>query len=676
METIAEADALRRLQTDRGLRAETIARFGIKLWTDHEGTQFYRYRCSDWPDGPERLKRVNGSKPKYKWLGTYTKGPYDVYGLSAAREIDANNLLLVEGEPDVWVCQQAGLPAVSFTHGANSPPDQGLRTLAGTGARITVIYDVDTAGQQGTHRVASALRELGSDATVRRLPDDKPEKYDLTDLYKDCGFDDQQFRDTVDGLHEAAAADLTDHEAESGPLAGLCVIEDQSAKYDAHRFVTLHGDKARWVRGPNKWLIYCPEHQRWRFDDSNVLVNGLAMDLGPQMRRELQRHVLTQGNEKAISEAIRYIRNKVESSQGIAGFVHLARSFKEVQIELDELDPDPWLLGVKNGVVDLRSGTLRAGQPTDFITKQCSVPFIHDAEAPRFTQCMEDWHPDPAIRKYVQRMAGHMLIGAQREHAFFILYGGGRNGKGTFVRAIQNVLGEYARVIDHSLLVKGKKQEHATVKAALRGALLAVASETDSGAKLDEASIKNLTGGDVISARGMHEDPYEFTPRFSLWIQTNHLPAFSGPDRGIKARTKVVPFTQSFEGEKGDPGLDEALRAEATGILRWVVEGCLDYLRVGLSEPEGIRAATLRYQESQNHVGHFINDAALWFNDAVSIQTAVLNAAADKWCRENGVEFQPFVRELNKHLAEERGLRKESRRPERIATWYGVGVKS
>src|SRR5439155_11202182 len=183
------------------------------------------------------------------------------------------------------------------------------------------------------------------------------------------------------------------------------------------------------------------------------------------------------------------------------------------------------------------------------------------------------WFPDAEVRAYVHRLAGAALVGAQFDHLFVIHYGGGGYGKGTFTRHLQAVLGPYAVEVHLSLLVEQRHSEHDTVKADLFRRRLAVAVETERRVKLAEASVKNLTGGDRIRARRMREDPWAFDPTHALWLQTNHLPEISGRDDGIWRRVRVVKWEASFKRTQ-DPTLDPTLDAEASGILRWLVEGC------------------------------------------------------------------------------------------------------
>ncbi|MFC1662413.1 phage/plasmid primase, P4 family [Gemmatimonadota bacterium] len=329
--------------------------------------------------------------------------------------------------------------------------------------------------------------------------------------------------------------------------------------------------------------------------------------------------------------------------------------------------------------IDLRTGTFRPADPADLMTLQAPVQWDEDARAPRWEQALVEWFPDEEVRAYVKRVAGSALVGAQRDHVFVIHCGGGRNGKGTFCRALQRTLGSYAAVIHLSLLVEQRYSHHDTVKADLFRARLAVASETQRRVKLDEASVKNLTGGDRVTARRMREDPWEFDPTHSLWLQTNHLPEIGGRDRGIWSRIRVVKWVATFEDKDQDQTLDETLAAEAPGIMRWMVEGCLEWQREGLAEPEQVIRETLAYRQAEDTFSRFADDTGLVFSRNLEIQAGELQELLVEWAQAEGLE--PPAKELGCWLREN-GVRQARRRftdpsgnRRQARFWLGVGIE-
>ena len=309
----------------------------------------------------------------------------------------------------------------------------------------------------------------------------------------------------IDANDEAFMAELAaPEEAQQPSSAPTLEDRDTSDADNASRLIELHGGVLRFVPPWKKWLRFSDSEQRWIRDDANVHVYELAKDVGQNLKRDTLAITDSRDAEKKFKHALKSL-----SKHGIESMVKLARGVEGVPLDHELLDSNPWLLGVKNGVVDLRSGELRPAVPDDLMTMQCAVVFDEHAKCPNWDRANEDWFPDPEVRKYVQRVAGSALVGAQRDHVFIIMYGDGRNGKGTFIRALQRVLGAYATVIHLSLLTKDSK-EHDTVKASLFRSRLAVASETERRVRLDEASVKNLTGRDRIrSERGTHGPPSE-----------------------------------------------------------------------------------------------------------------------------------------------------------------------
>lgn len=471
--------------------------------------------------------------------------------------------------------------------------------------------------------------------------------------------------------HAAEAPDSDDLQGPTGPDATTAEGTFTDAG-NAARLVMLHGERLHYAPPWRKWLVFQQERGTWILDSGDVLIRELAKDVGIGLKQDAVHETDKDNAEKLLKFAFRSL-----NAHGISGMVDLARGIDGIPLDHERLDRDEWLLGVENGVIDLRAGNLRGADPADLMTMQCPVRYDPSATAPRFKKAMEEWFPDEELRTYVQRIAGAALVGAQRDHVFIIHYGGGRNGKGTFVRALQRVLGRYAVVIHLSLLVVQKYSQHDTIRAELFRARLAVASETQRRVRLDEASVKNLTGGDRITARRMREDPWEFDPTHSLWLQTNHLPEIAGRDRGIWSRIRVVKWVSTFEG-KEERGLDDKLTAEAQGILAWLVQGCLEWQKHGLTEPEAVIRETLAYREAEDTFSRFATEMGLVFRADLEIQAGELQRLLAEWADTEGIVAprQEVATWLHEHDATQRrkkwkddgGKRRQAR------FWTGIGV--
>lgn len=423
----------------------------------------------------------------------------------------------------------------------------------------------------------------------------------------------------------AADPDADPEDAPSGGAAPRKVADADNAQ----RLVEMHGDKIRYVVQWGRWLVW--QDGRWVEDPYDVYVSKLAMDVGHSLREQAASLF---GKE---AEALFKLGTQALQTSRIANMVRLARSFPSVQIHHEQLDADPWLLGVRNGVVDLRTGKLRGSKPEDLVTMQCPVDYRPAAQAPRWEQAMEEWFPDAETRAYVQRLAGAALHGGQKDHIFVIDHGHGRNGKGTYTRAVQRVLGPYC-VLVHKDLLAGTRDQHDTVKAALFRARLAFASETQRRVRLREESIKALTGGDRIQARRMREDPWEFNPTHMLRLNTNYLPQVNGRDEGIWRRIRVVEWISDFEGRE-DKGLDDRLAAEAPGILRWMIEGCIAWQERGLDEPEAVLEATADYRSNEDTCTKLAADSGWEFGEGYEARGAEVQQQVNRWKQATGSDM-------------------------------------
>jgi putative DNA primase/helicase len=296
-------------------------------------------------------------------------------------------------------------------------------------------------------------------------------------------------------------------------------------------------------------------------------------------------------------------------------------------------DSDPWLLATPSGTVDLKTGRLREAEPNDYISRQTAV--APSGEATRWLRFLaEATQEDQELQKFLQRVAGYCLTGLVREEAMFFFYGTGGNGKGTFLESLLYAMGEYGTTVAMGTLVQAKGHEHPTEIAKLLGSRLAVAQETEEGARWNIAKIKTLTGADRLTARFMRQDYFEFEPTHKLIASGNRKPALGRVDPAIKRRMNLILFTASFVGRE-DTKLKAALRNEAGGILGWAIEGCLEWQRVGLAPPNVVTAATDEYLHDQDDTQVWIEECCV-AGRGFKISTKELFASWARWCESNG----------------------------------------
>ena len=374
---------------------------------------------------------------------------------------------------------------------------------------------------------------------------------------------------------------------------------------NARRFVAVYGDDVRFCHPWGKWLTW--DGSRWRIDD-----DGAVMRFGTAIADQVWHQVAEYHTKDTVEFA-----TKTSRASGIAAMLKVAGSMRSVAVA--ELDANPMLLNVLNGTINLRAGELREHRREDNITKLAPTNYNPDASSYDWDKFLEGVFTAQSLIDFVQRLSGYGITGDVSEQILSVFHGGGSNGKTTLLNAIQDVLGtDYSSAAPPSLLMEKKGESHPTELAGLFGQRLVVAVETGQGARLAEATVKQLTGGDVISARRMREDFWTFSPSHKLILCTNHKPRVRGTDHAIWRRLVLVPFDQKFwnpaAGETGPPELMQdkelpaKLKAEREGILAWMVQGCLAWQHGGLQIPEAVRTATSEYRSENDTLGRFVTN--------------------------------------------------------------------
>lgn len=328
------------------------------------------------------------------------------------------------------------------------------------------------------------------------------------------------------------------------------------------------------------------------------------------------------------------VKATLTSSAFASGVERFAQADPRFAVTSEVWDRDAFLLGTPKGTVDLRTGRLHTADPGKRLTKAAAVSPAGKATCKRWLAFLDDaTGGDAELVRFLQVVAGYCLTGDTREHALFFVYGPGGNGKSVFLNTLAGILGDYAKTAAMDAFTASRAERHTTDLAMLRGARLVTCSETEEGRAWAEAKIKQLTGGDPITARFMRQDNFTFTPEFKLLIVGNHRPILRNVDDAARRRFNVIPFTR--RPETPDRELEAKLRPEWPAILRWAIEGCLAWQREGLVRPEVVTKTTAGYFDEQDTFGAWLEEccetgARRW------CATASLFASWSKYAKDSG----------------------------------------
>ena len=398
---------------------------------------------------------------------------------------------------------------------------------------------------------------------------------------------------------------------------------------NAELFAALYGHILRFDHARNRWLIW--EEHRWA-PDSDGEVRRLAKKAARVRYRTALDIEDLDLRGKTASSAVRS-----ESRQRLDACLALARSEHPIADSGMTWDPDPYLLGVANGVVDLRTGMIRSGHPDDRLTMQVPVQYHVKAECPRWQQFLHQvFQRDGELIGFVQRALGYSLTGSVREQVLFLCYGTGSNGKSVFLDMLRNVLGDYAMNIPFTVLELQQRPSLTNDLASMAGRRLVTSSETNESTRLNEARIKALTGGDPITARFLYSESFTYEPVAKFWLAVNHLPRVRDDSYGFWRRVRVLPFNEQFTGDDADKGLPFKLLEELPGILNWGVQGALNWRLVGLAPPSAVMTATQAYRKDNDELDGFVADCCV-VADGVRAEPGPLFSEYQRWSKEQGI---------------------------------------
>jgi putative DNA primase/helicase len=341
----------------------------------------------------------------------------------------------------------------------------------------------------------------------------------------------------------------------------------------------------------------------------------------------------------------------LEKHSFVSSATNFARADKRISASVDQWDENDWMLNTPGGIYDLRTGEHRPARPSDYcmmITGIAPDPFCPITHWLEFLNTIsgenQDWID------YMQRASGYFLTGITREHALHFGWGTGTNGKGTMIRVLAAMMGDYHSNASVEMFMSSKVDRHSTELARLRYARLVTCSETHQGRRWDDAKIKALSGGDKITARFMRQDDFEFWPKFKIFISGNHKPKIETPDAAMRRRMNLIPFNITIPDDELDTDLFvKKLEPELPGILDWSIKGARWWYEEGLNPPDIIRASTTEYLSDEDSY-------AIWLSECTERQDSCswTNSTAlfDNWkmWAERANEYPGSSRLLSQYL--------------------------
>lgn len=371
--------------------------------------------------------------------------------------------------------------------------------------------------------------------------------------------------------------------SETPEVGDIEITEDGVAR----AFTDWHGDTLKFDHDVGSWY-------EWQGDHWKVETTGRAYNYCRELARD------------ASEDLDQNQQEKLRRASFASGVEKMARCDPSHMARQDNWDSDPLVMGCPSLTIDLKTGDTREPDRRDKITRQTDVAPTQGAACPLWLEFLEQaTGGDLEVIKFLQQWCGYSLTGLTSEHALIFLYGPGGNGKSVFLNTVVHVMGDYAVTASMDAFTASSSDRHPTDLAMLRGARLVSASETEEGRAWAESRIKQMTGGDPVTARFMRQDFFTYLPQFKLTIVGNHQPVLHNVDEAAKRRFNIIPF--NHKPPLPDRDLEEKLRQEGPGILRWMIEGCLEWQAHGLQRPQSVVDATADYFNEQDFIGQWLD---------------------------------------------------------------------
>lgn len=560
-----------------------------------------------------------------------------IYGsLEAIRKAirESEPVFIAEGEKDIDTLKRQGYMA--FTYGGVNDWQSDFAEIL-RDADVIILADNDAPGKAVAQRIYDDLKGIARSRKII-IPMPNIEKADISD-YFEAGRSKEEFeilinRATLQENRTVAAVGSPKYILEQLNTLKAAERFQMNDRGSADLFATIFKNISRYNPTKKDWMYY--DKTRWIADIEGMRAKRNAKRLADVLVRYSVTASLPDDKRQSY----------IKYAAGMMNYRNrnvMITDAKDLNFfENTELDKNDFLLNCKNCVLDLSGDQPKALKHNAdlLLSKICNANYNPAATCTLWKKTIgEIMQGDTAKIKYLQKMSGRFLTGDTSEEEFYIFFGATtRNGKSTITEILLFLLGDYATTISpESLAIKANKDSRAASPdiAKLAGTRLVVASEPPRRMLFDSSLVKTLTGRDTVSARFLHENEFQFKPKFKLILNSNYLPVISDKTVFSSNRVKVVPFERHFTEKEQNKHLKEQLQKEIDGILNWCIEGLQLYRKEGLEPPVAVQNATYEYSEDSDKVGKFISECLVKSDQNLAAKDVYEKYS--QWCNDCGL---------------------------------------
>lgn len=527
-------------------------------------------------------------------------------------------------------------------------------------ANVVLLPDNDAPGRAFMEHIAEQIKDLANSVKIVELPN-LDEKGDVSDWFEDGN-------DIYDLL------DLAKRTDEFVQYKGNIIYDfNWSDVGNAERLISIYGKDIKFNVNQGKWYVW--NGVNWELDNSFKVEN-----LYRRVLRKFQKDIVNiniQGDEQATSkqkEKAKAFVLRNETDGKIKGVLNQAKTFQGVNFI--ESDKDDYLFNTPEATINLRNLNQKKHDRRDLITQCSNYSFNRENDkCPNWIAFLNRiFCGDQELINYVQKAVGYSLTGDMSEQCLFMLWGGGANGKSTFVKALEDIMGTYSATIKGETLMEKNGQDGARGDLArLTNKRVVIASELQEGQVFNEPLLKVLSAGETLPVRFMYQEEFMLKPKFKLWIMTNKKPKVKGNDHGIWRRWRMIPFKYKFTEKEKDPNFyEEKLKPELEGILLWAITGYQMWKEQGFEAPQEVMEAVEDYKMDMDQVGRFIEDCCK-VGEGYECTGANMYDEYINWCIAEGENYKMTNHKLAQDLKEKGFVNK---RKNTGKCWLGIGIDS